>query len=81
MTLHNDKIHSPSRIHSNHWHTYWTTEPQNTKEKADRIKGCNNYKIIVGDFNNQLSIIISEQPDMTENHQRNQQLEQHYESN
>lgn len=27
------------------------------KKKTDRIKGCNNYKIIVGDFNNQLSIM------------------------
>lgn len=43
MILYNDKIDSPSRIHSNHLHTH--TEKQSHKiqeEKSDRIKGYNN---------------------------------------
>lgn len=43
MIRYNDKIDSPSRIHSNHLHTH--TEKQSHKiqeEKSDRIKGYNN---------------------------------------
>ena len=56
MTFYNDKIDILSRIHSNHWHTHAKQHRHKIqKEKTDRIKGCNNYKIIVRDFSTQLS--------------------------
>lgn len=56
MTFYNDKIDILSRIHSNHWHTHAKQHSHKIqKEKTDRIKGCNNYKIIVRDFSTQLS--------------------------